>query len=282
MPATLSQQGRGAGGTLSREVPEWLGAGPTKLTQDTCRKRVPERAAACGAWLSHVVGRECWRPGRDGASGYLGCDGSVAVRNNGSTSRRPAALAMAAVDEPACDTATMVSEKAGVALKTIYVYFPTKAGVVHALWDARLGGDEADLPVLEREWYRAVVNEPDPERKLRLVAAQSRRVKSRSGALLEMIRAAGPADPEIATLWSGIEAKLLDVQRSIVEQLHATGSLASSLDVTRATDVLWTLNHPAVWQLLVVGRGWTDEQYERWLGDAFCSQLLDGRRVPAQ
>jgi hypothetical protein len=144
-----------------------------------------------------------------------------------------------------------------------------------------LGGDEADLPVLEREWYRAVVNEPDPERKLRLVAAQSRRIKSRSGALLEMIRAAAPADPEIATLWSDIETKLLDVQRSIVEQLHATGSLASSLDVTRATGVLWTLNHPAVWQLLVVGRGWTDEQYERWLGDAFCSQLLDGRQGDA-
>jgi hypothetical protein len=29
--ATLSQQGGGAGGTLSREVPEWLGAAPTKL-----------------------------------------------------------------------------------------------------------------------------------------------------------------------------------------------------------------------------------------------------------
>jgi hypothetical protein len=90
------------------------------------------------------------------------------------------------------------------------------------------------------------------------------------------------ADPEIATLWRDIEAKLLDVQRSIVEQLHATRSLASSLDLTRATDVLWTLKHPAVWQLLVVGRGWTDEQYERWLGDAFCSQLLDGRQVPTQ
>ena len=91
-------------------------------------------------------------------------------------------------------------------------------------WYTRFGtpasaATEADLPVLEREWYRAVVNEPDPERKLRLVAAQSRRVKSRSGALLEMIRAAAPADSEIATLWSDIEAKLLDVQRSIVEQL---------------------------------------------------------------
>jgi AcrR family transcriptional regulator len=168
-----------------------------------------------------------------------------------------------------------VAQDAGVALKTIYVYFETKAGLVRALWDARLGGDEADIPVLERDWYRAVVDEPDPERKLRLVAAQSRRVKSHSGALLEMIRTAASTDPEIATLWAGIEAKLLDVQRAVVDQLDASGSLAPSLDLEEATDILWTLNHPALWQLLVRQRGWTSEQYERWLGAIFCAQLLD-------
>lgn len=172
-----------------------------------------------------------------------------------------------------------IAEEAGVALKTIYVYFETKAGLVHALWDARLGGDEAATPVFERGWYRAVVDEPVPERKLRLVAAQAHHVKGRSGALLEMIRTAAGTDPEIASLWEGIEAKLIDVQRSIVEQLHASGSLARSLELTEATDVLWTLNHPAVWQLLVRVRGWTGEQYERWLGDILCSQLLDAPRA---
>jgi AcrR family transcriptional regulator len=168
-----------------------------------------------------------------------------------------------------------IAEAAGVALKTVYVYFETKAGLVRALWDARLGGDEAAIPVFEREWYRAVVDEPAPERKLRLFAAQAHRVKGRSGALLEMIRTAAATDPEIAVLWEGIEAKLVDVQRSIIEQLHESGSLAGSLELAEATDILWTLNHPAVWQLLVRGRGWTGEQYERWLGDILCSQLLD-------
>ncbi|HEX5728417.1 helix-turn-helix domain-containing protein [Microbacterium sp.] len=167
-----------------------------------------------------------------------------------------------------------IAEEAGVALKTIYVYFETKATVVHALWDARLGGDEAGIPVLERAWFRALVEEPVPERKLRLVAAQARRVKSRSGALLQVIRAAASADPDIASLWASIEVKLLDVQRAIVEQLNATGSLAASLDVARATDILWTLNHPDVWHLLVSARGWTGEEYERWMGDVLCSQLL--------
>ena len=168
-----------------------------------------------------------------------------------------------------------IAEEASVALKTIYVYFDNKAGLVHALWDARLGGDEAAMPVLEREWYRAVVDEPAPERKLRLLARQARHVKGRSGALLEMIRVAAATDPEIAALWERIEAKLVDVQRSIVEQLHASRSLARSLEPAEATDILWTLNHPAVWQLLVRRRGWTGEQYEQWLGDVLCSQLLD-------
>ena len=42
-------------------------------------------------------------------------------------------------------------------------------------------------------------------------------------------------------------------------------------------DLLWTLNHPDVWRLLVGERGWTAERYEQWLGDAICVELLGVR-----
>jgi AcrR family transcriptional regulator len=167
-----------------------------------------------------------------------------------------------------------IAAEAGVALKTVYVAFETKARLLHALWDARLGGDEEAIPVFERAWYRHVLEEPSPERKLRLVAAQARVVKTRSGALLEVIRNAASVDAEMAALWHHIQTKLHDVQRAIVEQLHHKNALARGLDLDTATDILWTLNHPAQWQLLVRERGWTAEQYEQWLGDIFCSQLL--------
>lgn len=167
-----------------------------------------------------------------------------------------------------------IAAEAGVALKTVYVAFGTKANLLSVLWDARLGGDEETIPVFQRAWYRSLLAEPDPELKLRIVAAQARVVKTRSGALLEVIRSASSADVEVAALWSRIQTKLLDVQRSIVGQLNERDALASGLDVATATDILWTLNHPSVWHLLVRERGWTGEQYERWLGDAFCSQLL--------
>ena len=51
-------------------------------------------------------------------------------------------------------------------------------------------------------------------------------------------------------------------------------TLKAGLDVERATDVLWMLNHPSTWQLLVGVRGWTPDEYERWSGDLACALLL--------
>src|SRR3954470_7147147 len=73
-----------------------------------------------------------------------------------------------------------IAAEAGVALKTVYVVFETKSGVLRALWHLRLRGDDADVPVGERQWFRAVVEEPDPERRLRLTARNSRAVKERA------------------------------------------------------------------------------------------------------
>ncbi len=42
----------------------------------------------------------------------------------------------------------------------------------------------------------------------------------------------------------------------------------------RATDILWTLNHPDVGLLLVGDRGRTPEEFEAWFADATAEQLL--------
>lgn len=180
-------------------------------------------------------------------------------------------------DGYAATSVPAIAAEAGVALKTVYVAFENKANLLNALWEARLAEGEEATPVRQRAWYRRLVAEPDADGKLSILAAQARDVKTRSGALLDVIRNAAGADPEIATLWSRIQMKLLDVQRSVVEQLKEQDALARGLDVGTATDILWTLNHPTVWHLLVRERGWTGEQYERWLCEAFCSQLLRAR-----
>ena len=174
----------------------------------------------------------------------------------------------------AATTVPSVAAAAGVAVKTVYLAFETKAGLLRAVWEARLGGDEEAVPVLERMWFRELTAEADPAGKLQLLAAQSRRVKAATGPLLEVIRTAAATDPDIAVLWADIEAKLLRVQRAVVDQLDALGALEPFLGVEEATDILWTLNHPTVWQLLVRQRGWSPARYQEWIFEAFCRSLL--------
>jgi AcrR family transcriptional regulator len=174
----------------------------------------------------------------------------------------------------AATTMEQVAAEAGVALKTVYVAFATKGGLLRALWDLRLKGDQEDAGVAERPWYREVVEEPDPERQLRGNAANARVVKQRIGGMLKVLRSAAPVDPDAEALWRLIGGDFHANQRVIVESLHARSALRSGLDVARATDILWALNHPDVWQLLVGERGWTPEQWERWFADTACAQLL--------
>jgi AcrR family transcriptional regulator len=171
-----------------------------------------------------------------------------------------------------------IAEDAGVALKTVYAAFDTKSGVLRALWHTLLRGDEEDVPVMDRSWYREVMEEPDPERQLRLNARNARVVKMRIAGVLDVIRQAAPFEPDTEALWARIQSDFYENQRAIVQSLAARGALRPGLDVAAAADILWTLNHPDVWQLLVTQRGWTAERWEQWFADSSSGQLLDQER----
>lgn len=174
----------------------------------------------------------------------------------------------------AATTMAAIAGEAGVALKTVYLAFDTKSGLLRELWHLLLRGDGDGAPVRERQWYQDVLDERDPVRQLHLNARNSRVVKERAASLLAVIRNAATLDVETSALWDRIEHEFYDNQRTIVQALHERAALAEGLDVSRATDILWTLNHPDVWALLVGKRGWSPEQYEHWFGETSCAQLL--------
>ena len=167
-----------------------------------------------------------------------------------------------------------VAAEANVALKTVYVAFTTKSRLLHELWNVRLGGDAEPVPVVARPWYRDLLAEPDPQQLLRRFAAQSRRVKERAGGLMVVIRNGAGADPAVTGLWRLIQHEFHEVLGPIAAHLAEVGALAGHLTVATATDLLWTLNHPDVWHLLCVERGWTADAYEDWLLRSFQTQLL--------
>jgi AcrR family transcriptional regulator len=171
-------------------------------------------------------------------------------------------------------TMEAIAERAGVSLKTVYLPFSTKSGLLRALWDLRLKGDERDDPVVAHEWFREVMDEPDPATKLNLNARNSAAAKSRIGKLFKVIRGAAEIDDDCAALWRLIQSDFLGNQRMIVEAIDRGGGLRAGLTVDAATDMLWTLNHPDVWNLLVLERGWTPDAYRDWLAATTRAQLL--------
>ena len=171
-------------------------------------------------------------------------------------------------------TMDAIATEAGVALKTVYVAFETKSGLLRALWNHLLRGGKDEVPVAQQQWYREILEEPDAAQQLRLAARNACRVKLRIAGVLEVIRSAAPIDPDIAALWRRIQTEFHANQRVIVESIDDKNALVPGLELDRATDILWTLNHPNTWQLLVEERRWTPQQFEHWFADTACSQLL--------
>lgn len=174
-------------------------------------------------------------------------------------------------------TMEAVAAEAGVSLKTVYLAFTTKSGLLRAVWDLLLKGDLDDAPVADRPMYREMLEESDPEKQLRMNAHNARVVKSRIAAVLRVIRSAAVLDADAASLWDLIQSDFYENQRVLVATIHARGGLRRDLDVERATDILWTLNHPDVWLLLSGERGWTPELFEEWFAQLTCDQLLPPR-----
>jgi AcrR family transcriptional regulator len=166
-----------------------------------------------------------------------------------------------------------IAEAAGVALKTVYAVFGTKAEVLRALWNLRMRGDEEPVPLAERAWFRETIDEPDPSRRLALLARNARIVRERTGVLPEVVQQAAPLDEQIAELWERFQREFYERgMRAIAKTLERDGVL--SADLKTATDILWTLTHPDLYLLLVHRRGWKPDTYERWLTDTLCTQLL--------
>jgi AcrR family transcriptional regulator len=174
-----------------------------------------------------------------------------------------------------------IAKEARVALKTVYAVFGTKAEVLRALWNLRMRGDEQPVPMAKRPWYREIVDEPDPQRRLALVAHNSRIVRERTAHVTEIVRQAAPADEQIAELWERFQREFYELGvRGIVKTLERDGALA--VDLTTAADIGWTLTHPDLYQLLVHQRGWSPEAYERWIAETLCAQLIKDRHTGAR
>lgn len=163
-------------------------------------------------------------------------------------------------------TIEAIAGEAGVAVSTVYAIFKNKRAILREI---RMAWHEQTHA---REINEEASREPDPERRLEMVANASRRQWELGGALVAVYQGAAAADHEAAAelkeALKGRRAALDKVVEGIEEALRP------SLDMGRAAAILRALCQQEVYRELVDESGLSPEEYESWLGETLKRQLL--------
>ena len=140
-------------------------------------------------------------------------------------------------------TMEAIAAEAGVAVSTVYAIFKNKRAFLRELRSVLL--DQART----REIHEEARKQRDPERRLEMIAHQSRRQWAQAGRRWIMNRFVG----------------------------EMKDALRPDLDAGRAAAILLALAQPAVYRELVEESGWSPDEYEAWLAETLKEQLLPRR-----
>src|SRR5262249_22572125 len=99
-------------------------------------------------------------------------------------------------------TLSAVPAAAGVSVEAIYKAFAHKAGVLKALFDVSVAGDDEASPMAERDVIREIANQPDPVRKIQLYGAHLAETMPRTAPVQLLARDAAAADAAAADVWA--------------------------------------------------------------------------------
>jgi AcrR family transcriptional regulator len=175
----------------------------------------------------------------------------------------------------AAATMPAIAQAAGVALDTVYATVGKKPALFRLLIEMAISGSAGAVAPEEREYVRAIRAETDAAKKLRIYATAVRSIQEELAPLFRRLQGAASLDPELAELWQNISQRRAKNMRLLAANLAATGRLRRQLSVEKTADIIWSMNSPEFYLLLVEQRGWSSKEFEEWLGDAWIRLLLE-------
>jgi AcrR family transcriptional regulator len=170
-------------------------------------------------------------------------------------------------------TIDAISERSDVPAPTVYRLFSSKLGILKALLDVSIAGDDQALSVQERPRVAALFAEPDPAQVLAGFTGIAVAINTRSGDVYRILSSAAGSDPAAAGLLADYQQARDEGQGRIVRALARSRALRPGLREREAADIVHALMSPELYRLLVVDRGWPPERYEKWLARLLADQL---------
>lgn len=166
-----------------------------------------------------------------------------------------------------------IAAEAGVARPTVFTAVGPKPVILRAVVDRALAGDDAQVPIAERVWWREAIEEPDPVRSIELYARNMCRISGRAGLVLRALETAASVDAEAADVWARFQhQRRVGLDEFAVALAQKSGVLRYDGDTI--TDTMWMLA-PDAYLRLVHDAGWTVERFQAWLADLLQRLFLE-------
>ena len=162
-------------------------------------------------------------------------------------------------------TLQAIADRASVSVATVYAAFGNKRTVLKELVDVSIAGDDEPVAIADRAWVADLAAEPDRHKRIRMFAANGRRILERRSAVDAVVQAAGATDPEIAELWDDLRRQRREGQGRLLALVAGPNEVRPDLTPDEAADILYVTASPETYRALVGERGWTAERFEAWV-----------------
>jgi AcrR family transcriptional regulator len=156
-----------------------------------------------------------------------------------------------------------VAKKAGVSRQAIYLHFPSKAELLTALHLHIFASDV--VPVLERH---PLTDEMTALEALDATIAIDVVVVSKVWRIHEALTTARRQHPEVEETLRPREEDRYGQLLGLGRRLEREGELPRKIRPGAFADMLWGLVSVGTYTSLVTERGWSLDQYERWVRDS--------------
>jgi AcrR family transcriptional regulator len=173
-------------------------------------------------------------------------------------------------------TVAKIAARAGVTVQTLYLAWGSKRALLRAYMEAALAGDdETPYPQARPDMIAEVLKGAleDPHAIVGQISVLYRQIAERAALGWQLYRDAAASDSEIATDWQALQALRHETFTTLINRLPAR-SLRTGLSRAAATDTAWAIASPDTYDMLVRTRGYTLDQYQKWVTSSLTTLLL--------
>lgn len=167
-----------------------------------------------------------------------------------------------------------IASSAGIALDTVYASVGRKTALFRLIVETAISGGDSPIPAEQRDYVTAIRAESAADRKLIIYAEALIDIHQRLAPVFRVLEAASIADPDLKAMWAEIANRRAANMKLFAQNLADTGELRKDLSVSRVADIIWSMNSPEFYFLLVEQRRWSPKEYASWLADAWKRLLL--------